>query len=45
MRWNLEWEAAAEEGLKRLPTWHAAARVSQAMMAFAETGHRERFRL
>jgi mRNA-degrading endonuclease RelE of RelBE toxin-antitoxin system len=38
MSWSLEWEASAEEGLKRLPDWHAAARVSRAMMDFAETG-------
>jgi mRNA-degrading endonuclease RelE of RelBE toxin-antitoxin system len=38
MSWNLEWEAAAIEGLKLLPSWQAAARVSRAMMDFAETG-------
>ncbi len=38
MSWSLEWETAAEEGLKRLPNWQAAARVCRAMMDFAETG-------
>lgn len=38
MSWNLEWEAGAEERLKHLPTWQVAARVSRAMMDFAETG-------
>lgn len=38
MSWSLEWEAAAEEGLKHLPSWQAAARVSRAMMDFAQTG-------
>jgi mRNA-degrading endonuclease RelE of RelBE toxin-antitoxin system len=38
MTWRLEWEAAAEEGLKHLQSWQAAARVCRAMMDFAETG-------
>jgi hypothetical protein len=38
MIWNLEWEASAEEGLKHLPSWQAAARVCRAMMDFAATG-------
>jgi mRNA-degrading endonuclease RelE of RelBE toxin-antitoxin system len=38
MSWSLEWETAAEEGLKHLPSWQAAARVCRAMMDFAETG-------
>ena len=38
MIWNLEWEAGAEEGLRRLPSWQVAARVCRAMMDFAETG-------
>lgn len=38
MSWKLEWEISAEEALKRLPSWQAAARVCEAMMEFAETG-------
>ncbi|MFT3767201.1 MAG: hypothetical protein QM820_17020 [Minicystis sp.] len=38
MSWSLEWEAAAEEALKRLPSWQAAARVSRAVIEFAHTG-------
>ena len=38
MSWSLEWEAGAEEGLKHLPIWQAAARVCRAMMDFAQIG-------
>ena len=38
MTWKLEWEVGAEEGLKRISSWQAAARVCRAMMDFAESG-------
>lgn len=38
MSWRIEWEVSAEETLKRLPTWRAAARVCKGMMDFAATG-------
>jgi len=41
MTYSLEWEISAEEALKRLPSWQAAARVSHAVISFAQTGQGE----
>jgi|HubBroStandDraft_2_1064218.scaffolds.fasta_scaffold554831_2 hypothetical protein len=38
MKWDLEWDTAAEEGMKHFPSWQDAARLCRAMMIFAETG-------
>ena len=38
MTWTIEWSVAAEEGLKRLPSWQVAARVASAVLELARTG-------